>query len=70
MSAGAESHTGIDPDRDTAWVRRLHPGRDDDQALADADRLVVLFPGFHPVLVGDVFVGGFGQRLDPTQIVE
>ena len=30
----------------------------------------MLLPGFHPVLVGYLFVGGFGQRLDPAQVVE
>jgi hypothetical protein len=64
MRASAESHAGINLDRDAARLRRFHPGGDDHQPPADGNRFVVLFPCFHPVLVCDLFVDRRGQGLD------
>jgi len=72
VSAGAESHAGLDAQKDliTAGNFFVHPGRDDDQSLTDLEGLEVLLPGEHPILIGDGGIGGRGQVLNLTEVPE
>ena len=52
---------GINPDGDPIWIGRIHPCGQDEKPLADEDGFVMLFPGFHPVLVVNLLIGGGGK---------
>ena len=49
MGAGAKGHARVNADGQPPAGGRFQPGRHDDQALANRDRVIVLLPGFHPV---------------------
>ena len=70
MCSGAERHARVNLDRNAFLIRRFQPGRDNDQALANRDGLVVLFPGLHPILVSNRLEDRSGQGLDHTQVIE
>ena len=70
MRSRPEGHAGIDLDRDTFRFRRIQPDGQDDEPLANRNRLVVLFPGFHPVRIRDPLVDRRRQRLDHPQIIK
>ena len=70
MCSGAEGHARVDLDGNTGSLRRLQPGRDDDQPLPDRNGLVVFLPGLHPVLIGYRREGGSRQWPDHAQVKE
>jgi hypothetical protein len=68
VGAGAEGHAGVYLDRYVRCIRRLHPGQNDDEFFPDWDGMVVDFPGFHPILVGERGEDRGGQGLDHAEV--